>query len=43
MHILTAGLTDIGRKRSTNQDSIYLSKNHNLSVVADGMGGASGW
>ncbi|MBL6988817.1 MAG: Stp1/IreP family PP2C-type Ser/Thr phosphatase [Bacteriovoracaceae bacterium] len=42
MALLSAGLTDIGRKRSTNQDSIYLNPDINFFLVADGMGGHSG-
>lgn len=42
MGILCAGATDIGRKRKTNQDSIYLDQKRNFFAVADGMGGHSG-
>ena len=42
MAILSAGISDIGKKRKTNQDSICLVKNYNLFVVADGMGGHNG-
>lgn len=42
MGLLVSGLTDIGMKRKTNQDSIYLSREHNFFVVADGMGGHNG-
>jgi serine/threonine protein phosphatase PrpC len=42
MGILSAGGTDIGRKRKTNQDSICLDHAHNLFAVADGMGGHNG-
>jgi PPM family protein phosphatase len=42
MAILSAGATDIGRKRKTNQDSICLDPDHNFFAVADGMGGHSG-
>ena len=37
--ILSAGLTDIGRKRSSNQDHFLLDDRHRLYLVADGMGG----
>jgi protein phosphatase len=42
--MLTAGLTDIGKVRSQNQDSIFVSQEKtgplpNLFIVADGMGG----
>ena len=38
------GLTDVGRRRTTNQDFVYISETPvgnlpNLFVVADGMGG----
>lgn len=42
MSILCAGITDIGKVRSTNQDSIYVNKEKRIFVVADGMGGHSG-
>ena len=35
-----AARSDIGLKRSSNQDSGYAG--HNLLVLADGMGGAAG-
>ncbi len=34
--------TDKGKKRSSNQDSFFVSKELGLFVVADGMGGHSG-
>lgn len=38
-----AGNTDVGRKRSLNEDNLCLLPEHNLYLVADGMGGhASG-
>ena len=37
--ILSAGLSDIGRKRSSNQDHFLLDDRHQLYLVADGMGG----
>lgn len=40
--IISAGGTDIGQKRKTNQDSIFLSDELLFYVVADGMGGHSG-
>lgn len=40
--IISAGATDIGQKRKTNQDSIFLSDELSFYVVADGMGGHSG-
>ncbi len=42
MPLLSEGQTDIGRKRKTNQDSIYLNPEKNLFIVADGMGGHNG-
>jgi len=42
MAILAAGLTNIGQKRKSNQDSIYLNCEQHLFVVADGMGGHQG-
>lgn len=42
MNTICAGVSDIGRKRETNQDSIYISNNKQLYIVADGMGGHSG-
>lgn len=42
MPIIAAGLTDIGRKRKTNQDAIYLNSEKHIFVVADGMGGHNG-
>jgi len=42
MEVICAGISDIGRKRETNQDSIYISNADQFFVVADGMGGHSG-
>ena len=42
MGIISSGSTDIGRKRKTNQDSFYVSKELKLFIVADGMGGHNG-
>jgi protein phosphatase len=42
MGILSAGASDIGRKRKTNQDSICLDHKHHFFAVADGMGGHNG-
>lgn len=42
MGLIAAGKTDIGMKRKTNQDAIYLGHERNLFVVADGMGGHNG-
>lgn len=40
--IISAGATDIGKKRKTNQDSIFVSDELQFYIVADGMGGHSG-
>ncbi|MGC1307467.1 MAG: Stp1/IreP family PP2C-type Ser/Thr phosphatase [Phormidesmis sp.] len=37
-----AGLSDIGLRRSSNQDSYYISPAGDLFIVADGMGGHVG-
>ncbi len=42
MPLYCAGHTDIGLKRSSNQDRIYLDLPNQLFVVADGMGGYHG-
>ncbi|MBT3982576.1 MAG: Stp1/IreP family PP2C-type Ser/Thr phosphatase [Bacteriovoracaceae bacterium] len=42
MGIIYSGKTDIGRKRKTNQDSIYIGPDELLFIVADGMGGHNG-
>ncbi len=39
MHLSIAGLTDIGRVRTENEDAFFI--NDTLAVVADGMGGAA--
>jgi serine/threonine protein phosphatase PrpC len=39
MKILYEALTDVGRKRKGNEDSLYVNPEQNLFVVADGMGG----
>ncbi len=35
----SAGITDVGRKRKGNEDSLFLDDEIGLYVVADGMGG----
>jgi serine/threonine protein phosphatase PrpC len=35
----SAGITDVGRKRKGNEDSLFLDDTMSLYVVADGMGG----
>ncbi len=42
MKIKAFGKTDVGRKRSINQDSILVNARHNIYAVADGMGGHKG-
>lgn len=39
LSIESAGITDVGRKRKGNEDSLYLDDEQRLFVVADGMGG----
>lgn len=38
----TAGVTDRGLVRADNQDNYFISDDHKLLVVADGVGGAKG-
>jgi serine/threonine protein phosphatase PrpC len=42
MSLVYAGKTDIGQKRKTNQDCIYIGGDEKLFIVADGMGGHNG-
>lgn len=42
MGLIAAAMTDIGRKRKTNQDSFFLGLEKKLFLVADGMGGHNG-
>jgi PPM family protein phosphatase len=37
--IVSAGLSDVGRRRKSNEDSFAISADGTLLVVADGMGG----
>ena len=39
LEIASAGLSDIGRRRQSNQDHFLMDDNHPLYMVADGMGG----
>lgn len=41
MKVQFAGQTDVGLKRGHNEDSFFLMAEHNLYMVADGMGGHS--
>ncbi|MDM8540450.1 protein phosphatase 2C domain-containing protein [Desulfococcaceae bacterium HSG9] len=40
--IESAGITDVGRKRKVNEDSLFLDDKMGLYIVADGMGGHRG-
>ncbi len=43
MKLIAAGQTNVGRKRTHNEDNLLLVESENLFIVADGMGGhASG-
>jgi len=42
MKIASYGLTDVGRKRTRNEDAFLLNDELHLYVLADGMGGHSG-
>jgi len=43
MRVRFAGETNVGMKRTHNEDSLYLPESERLAIVADGMGGhASG-
>lgn len=42
MKLISAGATNIGRKRKVNQDSFVMEAGSKLFVVADGMGGHAG-
>lgn len=42
MEIEVFGMTDVGCKREKNEDSFLINTDHNLYVVADGMGGHLG-
>jgi protein phosphatase len=39
MKITYQAITDVGRKRKGNEDSLFVNPDQNLFVVADGMGG----
>lgn len=42
LRVVSAGLTDVGRKRNHNEDSFLVDEELQLYVVADGMGGHAG-
>ena len=39
MRVRFAGLSDMGRTRTNNEDNLFISKHEPVCVVADGMGG----
>jgi PPM family protein phosphatase len=41
VHYTAAGASDLGRKRSSNEDAFGYSVEHGVYVVCDGMGGAA--
>lgn len=41
-HLTSAGVTDVGRERATNEDALLLLPEHGVFCVADGMGGMQG-
>jgi len=41
LHYTAAAVSDLGRKRSSNEDSYGFSVEHGVFVVCDGMGGAA--
>lgn len=42
LRLTWAGLTDVGRVRTRNEDHVALAPAHGVAVVADGMGGHPG-
>lgn len=42
MKVNAFGLTDVGRKRTRNEDSLLINEKLKLYLIADGMGGHSG-
>lgn len=41
MHIRAHGLSDVGRKRTNNEDAFAIEESRGIYLVADGMGGHS--
>lgn len=41
IHYMAAAVSDMGRKRTSNEDSYGLSVEHGIYLVCDGMGGAA--
>lgn len=42
MRVIMAGLSDVGRRRKSNQDSIFFDDIQGLGIVCDGIGGRAG-
>lgn len=42
MRIRAFGASDVGKRREKNEDSFLINEDHNLYIVADGMGGHLG-
>lgn len=42
MKVKACGLTDVGRKRTRNEDSYLINEDLNIVILADGMGGHLG-
>lgn len=42
MRVVSAGITDVGRKRDHNEDNFIVQEEMDLYVVCDGMGGHAG-
>ena len=41
MHLVGHGKTDVGKERDNNEDSLLIDTDHNLFVIADGVGGGA--